>query len=74
MVPVGCGDPAAWVPLVLVRSRSWRHGPRTASVFEPFARRVLILEDSSQDLTQLAWEADVLGVGVWIQTDQAPGR
>lgn len=57
------------VPLVLVRSRSWRRGLRTASVFEPFAQRVLILEDFRQDLNRLAWEADVLGVGVWLQTD-----
>jgi hypothetical protein len=61
--------PAVSVPLVLVRSRSWRRGLRTASVFEPFAQRVLILEDFRRDLTQLAWEADMLGVGVWLQTD-----
>ena len=59
----------ALVPLVLVRSRSWRRGLRTASAFEPFAQRVLILEDFRQDLNRLAWEADVLGVGVWLQTD-----
>jgi len=56
------------VPLVLVRSRSWRRGLRTASVFEPFAQRVLVLEGFRQDLSQVAWEADVLGVGVWLQT------
>jgi hypothetical protein len=61
-------QPAA-VPLVLVRSRSWRRGLRTASAFEPFAQRVLILEDVRQDLSRLAWEADVLGVGVWLQTE-----
>lgn len=61
--------PTALVPLVLVRSRSWRHGLRTASVFEPFAQRVLILEDFRRDITQLAWEADLLGVGVWLQAD-----
>lgn len=59
--------PAASVPLVLVRSRSWRDGLRAASVFEPFAQRVLILEDFGWDITQLAWEADLLGVGVWLQ-------
>jgi hypothetical protein len=60
-------QPAA-VPLVLVRSRSWRRGLRTASVFEPFAQRVLILESFGRDLGRLIWEADVLGVGVWLQT------
>lgn len=58
--------PAA-VPLVLVRSRSWRRGLRAASAFEPFAQRVLVLEGFRQDLTRLAWEADVLGVGVWLK-------
>jgi len=62
--------PPVAVPLVLVRSRSWRRGLRTASVFEPFAQRVLVLEDFRQDLSKLAWEADVLGVGVWLKTGQ----
>jgi hypothetical protein len=61
--------PAA-VPLVLVRSQSWRRGLRTASVFEPFAQRVLILENSRQDLSRVTWEADVLGVGVWLKSGQ----
>jgi hypothetical protein len=53
------------VPLVVVRSSSWRRGLRRASAFEPFAQRVLILEGSHRDLDRLVWEADVLGVGVW---------
>lgn len=59
--------PAA-VPLVLFRSRSWRRGLQAASAFEPFAQRVLVLEYFRRDLNRLAWEADVLGVGVWLQT------
>jgi hypothetical protein len=59
------------VPLVLVRSRSWRRGLQRASAFEPFAQRVLILEGTHRDLRQLTWEADVTGVGVWIQDDSA---
>lgn len=59
----------ATVPLVLVRSRSWRQGLRRVSVFEPFAQRVLILHDFHSDVAQLAWQADVLGVGVWLQSD-----
>ncbi len=55
------------VPLVLVRSSSWRRGLQRASAFEPFAQRVLILEGNHQDLDSLAWEADVLGVGVWVK-------
>jgi hypothetical protein len=61
--------PSASVPLVLVRSRSWRRGLRAVSVFQPFAQRVLVLEDFRRDLAELTWEADVLGVGVWLQTD-----
>lgn len=59
------------VPLVLVRSRSWRRGLQRASAFEPFAQRVLILEGTHRNLCQLTWEADVLGVGVWIQDSAA---
>jgi hypothetical protein len=61
--------PPVSVPLVLVRGRSWRRGLRTAGVFRPFAQRVLVLEDFRRDLAQLTWEADVLGVGVWLRTD-----
>jgi len=59
--------PAA-VPLVLVRGHSWRRGLRAASAFEPFAQRVLVLDGSHGNLHRLTWEADVLGVGVWLQT------
>lgn len=67
---VDCSPAGVWrvlvqpasVPLVLVRSRSWRRGLRTASVFEPFAQRVLVLEGFRQDLSQVAWEADVLAL------------
>lgn len=55
------------VPLVLVRSSSWRRGLQRACAFEPFARRVLILEGTHRDLHRLAWEADVLGVGIWVE-------
>ncbi|MQA88068.1 MAG: hypothetical protein GEV03_26485 [Streptosporangiales bacterium] len=61
--------PAATVPVVLVRSSSWRCGLRTASAFEPFAQRVLLLGGPRRDLARVAWEADFLGVGVWLQTD-----
>lgn len=60
--------PPATVPLVLVRSSSWRRGLRAASVFEPFAQRVLVLDGPRRNLHMVAWEADVLGVGVWVQT------
>ena len=59
------------VPMVLVRSRSWRRGLQRASAFEPFAQRVLLLEGADRDLYQLTWEADVLGVGVWIHDGRA---
>lgn len=79
MAPVGVVDqsprgvrrtlvPPATVPLVLVRSSSWRRGLRRASAFEPFAQRVLLLDGSHRDLREVTWEADVLGVGVWVQT------
>lgn len=79
MAPVGVVDqsprgvrrtlvPPATVPLVLVRSFSWRRGLRRASAFEPFAQRVLLLDGSRQDLRRVTWEADVLGVGVWVHT------
>lgn len=79
MAPVGVVDqsprgvrrtlvPPATVPLVLVRSSSWRRGLCRASAFEPFAQRVLLLDGSRQDLRMVTWEADVLGVGVWVQT------
>jgi hypothetical protein len=55
----------ASVPLVVVRSRSWRRGLERATAFEPFAQRVLLLEGTHRDLDRLTWEADVLGVGVW---------
>jgi hypothetical protein len=61
--------PAAAVPMVLVRSASWRRGLRTASAFEPFAQRVLVLDNPRQDLVRVAWEADFVGIGVWLQTD-----
>jgi len=59
--------PPAAVPLVLIRSASWRRGLRTASAFEPFAQRVLILDGSCRSLREVTWEADCLGVGVWIE-------
>jgi len=55
------------VPLVLVRSSSWRRGLQRACAFEPFAQRVLILEGTHRDLHRLTWEADVLGVGIWVE-------
>ncbi|MGH3939854.1 MAG: hypothetical protein ACRDTG_14740 [Pseudonocardiaceae bacterium] len=61
--------PPATVPLVVVRSSSWRRGLRRANAFEPFAQRVLILNHPRRDLPRLTWEADLLGVGVWIQTE-----
>lgn len=61
----------AVVALVVVRSRSWRRGLRTASIFEPFAQRVLLLEEFHGNLRPLAWEADMLGVGVWLREGSA---
>jgi hypothetical protein len=58
----------AIVVLVLVRSSSWRRGLRSASAFEQFAQRVLIVDGHHKDLKHLIWEADVLGVGVRQQT------
>lgn len=81
MAPVGVIDqsprgvrrtlvPAATVPLVLVRSSSWRRGLRKASAFEPFAQRVLVLDRPRRDLHRVIWEADLVGVGVWVQTEK----
>lgn len=78
MAPVGVADqspqgvrrtlvPPATVALVVVRSSSWRRGLRRASTFEPFAQRVLVLNNPRRDLDSVIWEADVLGVGVWVQ-------
>lgn len=60
--------PPATVPLVVVRSSLWRRGLRRASAFEPFAQRVLLLDGAHRDLRRVTWEADVLGVGVWVHT------
>lgn len=79
MAPVGVVDqaphgvrrtlvPPVTVPLVVVRSSSWRHGLRRASAFEPFAQRVLLIDSARLELHRVTWEADVLGVGVWVQT------
>jgi hypothetical protein len=58
----------ARVPFVVVRTSSWRRGLRRASAFEPFAQRVLLLEGEHRNLQQVTWEADLLGVGVWLRT------
>lgn len=62
--------PPATVPLVVVRSSSWRRGLRTVSAFEPFAQRVLLLTSPRRDLHRVTWEADLLGVGVWVQSEK----
>ncbi len=59
--------PPGTVQLVVVRASSWRTGLRRASAFAPFGRRVLLLEGEHRNLSQVIWEADVLGVGVWLR-------
>lgn len=61
--------PAVDVPVVIVRAGRWREGLRRASAFEPFARRVVLLERLPGRWDTLAWEADALGIGVWTRDD-----
>ncbi|MFD9891555.1 hypothetical protein ACFWY9_19640 [Amycolatopsis sp. NPDC059027] len=58
--------PVVRVSLVVVRDTTWRVGLRRAAAFEPFAQRVLLLPSRPQRLDHKIWEADCLGVGVWV--------
>lgn len=55
------------VRLVIVQSDRWRQGLRRASAFEQFAQRVVLLARAPTNLDSKLWEADALGVGVWVQ-------
>ena len=59
--------PACSVDLVVVRAASWRPALRCAAAFEPFARRVVLFEQPPRTLSDVEWEADAAGVGVWIR-------
>ncbi|MGI5126258.1 hypothetical protein ACQEVB_05520 [Pseudonocardia sp. CA-107938] len=82
--PTGCVDwldggsrvrrrytPAAAVSLVVVRGATWRPALRRAATFEPFAARTVLLTRPPRRVTDIAWEADVDGTGLWIV---CPGR
>lgn len=60
-------EPAATVDLVVVRAATWRAGIRRA-VFGQFATQVVLLtrHHTPADLAEVAWEADVTGVGLWV--------
>lgn len=60
--------PAATVELVVVQAERWRGGLRRAAAFEPFAARVVVLDRPPHTLADVAWQADVTGVGLWIRT------
>lgn len=64
--------PAVTVDLVVVRQSRWRAGLRAAAAFEPFAQRVLHLPQAPGRIADLLWEADLLGIGVWVGGDDAP--
>lgn len=58
--------PAATVPLIVARGATWRPALRRAAAFEPFAARVVLLTRPPRRVADIAWEADVDGVGLWI--------
>jgi hypothetical protein len=58
--------PAARVPLVVVRAARWRPAWRRANAFEPFATRVVLLSPAPARVADMAWEADVDGIGLWV--------
>ena len=60
-------NPACSVSLVVVRATSWRAGLRRAAAFEPFARRVVVLNRPCKKVQDYAWEADAAGTGLWIE-------
>lgn len=59
--------PVCSVSLVVVRAGSWRAGLRRAAEFEPFARRVVVLNRASEKINNYAWEAAASGTGLWIE-------
>ena len=60
--------PATTIELVVVHAQRWRSGLRRAAAFEPFAVRVVVIDRPRHSLVDVAWEADVTGVGLWVRT------
>jgi hypothetical protein len=60
-------NPVCSVSLVVVRAAGWRSGLWRAAAFEPFARRVVVLDRPSKKVREYAWEADASGTGLWIE-------
>lgn len=61
-----CYTPAAHVDLIVVRAPTWHHARRRADLFHSFATRVVLLSRRPRRAEDVAWEADLIGAGLWV--------
>lgn len=61
------GRPPLTVLGVLVPGPSWRSALLRAVAFGPLSQRIVVLDRAPESIDMLLWEAELAGVGVWLE-------